>query len=461
MRRNFLGGVFAVGVAGFLIALSALPRASAAVCVGDCNNNGAVTAGELTKIIAIINLCDGAAAGCAAVPGTDKQCTNADKNGNGVISAGELTLIIQNINTFASGCAPDTGPTATPTNVLPTVPPTNALPTSTPTNALPTSTPTIALPTATPTTAAGPPLGDRVFHLNTQVGPGTPTPKPASGFFSSLAVGITAGIPQGTLVLSAGGIDATGHATVTLGNAPAFTQTDISLGGISLCTKLESCTGTLNCNGGANVDLLVSLDSLRPGLSCLQNGVGLPAGSTNLCVAPTPPKAGTPTPAPLPCCSNACEGICSSSPSLTPGLPTPTPCTNSGNSPVTTVGANPGTDSGSGAMAMLCMQRIVTLPLVRGTPNDCTTADYSTATLTPQYYTTGNATAQTLHHCAQNTGASAANKVPKFAKVGTDFSCANWTTANGPGVLAFAIPSEEGSDVFKGDGANAGLWSDK
>lgn len=453
MLRNFLGGAFAVGVAGFLIVSSAMPRESAAVCVGDCNNNGAVTAGELTKIISIINLCDGAAAGCAAVPGSDKQCTNADRNGNGVISAGELTLIIQNINTFASGCAPDAGPTATPTNVQPTVPPTTAPPTATP---------TIAQPTATPTTATGPPLGDRVFHLNTQVGPGTPTPKPNSGFFSSLAVGITAGIPQGTLVLRASGLDASGHASVTLGNAPAFTQTDISLGGISLCTKVESCTGTLNCNGGANVDLLVSLDSLRPGLSCLQDGKGLPpGGATSLCVAPTPPKAGTPTPAPLPCCSNACEGICTSSASSTPGAPTPAPCTNSGNSPATTVGANPGTDSGSGAMALLCMQRSVTLPLVRGTPNDCTKADFSTATLSPQYYTTGNATAQVNRHCAQNTGASPANKSPRFAKVGTNFSCANWTTENGPGVLAFAIPSEEGSDQFKGDGANAGLYSDK
>ncbi|MFQ5668568.1 MAG: hypothetical protein ACE5I7_19355 [Candidatus Binatia bacterium] len=99
-------------------------RASAQPCVGDCNGNGAVTAGELTKVIAVILQCGGVADGCASVSG---GCVNADKNGNGTITAGELTNIIFDILTFATGC-PATG--ETPTN---TVPPATNTPTRTPT----------------------------------------------------------------------------------------------------------------------------------------------------------------------------------------------------------------------------------------------------------------------------------------------------------------------------------------
>lgn len=74
----------------WLVVLVLGVRAATAACVGDRNNNGSVTASELTKVISIINLCDEMATGCAAIPGADKQCTNADRNANGVIAAGEL-----------------------------------------------------------------------------------------------------------------------------------------------------------------------------------------------------------------------------------------------------------------------------------------------------------------------------------------------------------------------------------
>ncbi|MFI5364447.1 MAG: hypothetical protein ACHQ4J_02375 [Candidatus Binatia bacterium] len=472
-----------MGSAACLLVLAVARRPVAAVCVGDCGNLGSVS---IANVQACINIF------------LDTQdvttCSNCDQDGNGSVGINEVQGAV---NSFldASTCpmvTPHPGASPTPTNTVAaaTSTPANtpsATPTSTPsatrtntvaptaTNTLPANTATFTAtrtrtptrPTATPTgtpTSATPALGQRVFELNTQVGPGTPTPKPLSQFVSSLARAIVAGIPQGTMVLNAGAPDANGQATVTLGSAPAIIQTDISVGGLTLCTRLDSCTGTLYCNGGANVDLLVTLDSLRTGLTCLQNGMGLPpGGSANLCIAPTPGKPGTPTPVPLPCCSNACEGICTSPPSPTPGGPvvaTPTPCVNSGHTPVSMIGVN-ATDSGHGALALLCMQRIVQMPLVAPTPNDCTKADYSTATLMPEYYTTGSATAEVLNFCAENTSSSPANKNPTFSKIGTDFDCTNWTTAGGPGVFAFAIPSEEGSDEFKGDGSNVGLWSDK
>lgn len=374
-------------VAVCLIALCVPLQSVHAACVGDCNNNGSVTAGELTKIITIINLCAGAAAGCPAVPGSDKQCTNADRNGNGVISAGELTFIIANINAFPSGCAPESA-TPTPT------------PTATP---MPT-------PTATATSGAQG-LGTRVFSLGS-----------ASGFFSSLVPTLKAGTPAGILMFSAGAPDAGGHAAVTLLGGPVIIQTNIALGGLSLCTRIDSCTGTLYCTGGANVDVVSQLDSLKPPLTCVRDGT---KGCTNVAANV--------------CCSNACEGV---------GV-------GSGNPTTRTGGVNTA-DSGPGSMLLMCEERIAQVPFP---PGSCATADFAAASLTTELYTTGSSTAKVVNHCA-GSGAPAA-RVVTFAKTGVKFDCSQWTTENGPGALAFSIPSEEGSAQFSGDGANAGIFSDK
>jgi len=402
MVRTFQGRVYRVGVTALLTILCA--SAATAACVGDCNGNGSVTAGELTKIISIINLCDGVPAGCTAIPGTDKQCTNADRNGNGVISAAELTLIISNINSFATGCPPDSGsPTAAPTQQ------------STPTRTVQqfTPTPTVQQFTPTPTVVTGPPLGDRVFSLG-----------PGSGFFSSLAASVKAGVPAGSLTLSAGPMDENGHSQVTLGNPGTVIRTDIALGGLTLCTKIDSCTGTLYCNGGAFVDVLNSLDSLKSGMTCVRDGM-------HSCPSATPSV----------CCSNSCEGV---------GV-------GSGNSPVQ-VSPPPSTtptDRGSGAMLLMCTQRSATVTPI----GDCSKADFTSAKPADQWYTTGIDTAQVTNHCAGSGAPS--NKVPKLARQGTSFSCTDWATENGKGVLAFTIPSEEGSAAITGDGANGGLWSDQ
>lgn len=366
MVHNVRGSTFATAAAVGLAVLMLGVQAATAVCVGDCNDNGIVSAGELTKIISIINLCGGAAAGCAVIPGSDKQCTNADRDGNGTITAGDLTNVIANIIMFPNGCF------------------------------------------------AG--LGRRSFSLG-----------PASGFFSSLVPTLKAGAPAGTLKLDAGVPDAEGHTMVTLAKVPVFVQTNISLGGLSLCTKIESCSGTLNCNGGTNVDTIAQLDSLKSDLTCMRDG-------TNLC----PDAAGNL------CCSNACEGV---------GV-------GSGNQPARTGGVNPTVDSGAGSMLLMCQERIVSIPLPPppAAPSDCALVDYSNAAETMELYTTGTSTAKVINFCA-GTGA-AANKAVTFFKTGQNFDCANWTHEDGVGVLAFSIPSEEGSDLFTGDGANAGLFSD-
>jgi hypothetical protein len=381
MRCDVRRSPLAIAAVLGLVALTA--RVVPAACVGDCNGNGSVTAGELTKIISIINLCDGAAAGCAAIPGADQQCTNADKNGNGVISAGELTETISDIINFASGCPPES---ATPTPTL------------------------TQQPTPSPTaTTGGVPLGTRVFSLGA-----------SSGFFSSLVPSLKAGTPAGTLMLNAGPKNASGQASVTLSGAPVTIQTSIALGGLTLCTKIESCTGTLYCNGGANVDTVAQLDSLAPGLTCTRDGThSCPATSTF-------------------CCSNACEGV---------GV-------GSGNPTVRTSGVNT-TDSGAGSMLLMCQERIVSVNSVGA---DCSTVDYSSAAVTNELYTTGTSTAKVSNHCAGSGAPS--TKAVTFAKTGEKFDCSAWTTENGAGGLAFSIPSEEGSAQFTGDGANAGVFSD-
>ncbi|HVO22534.1 MAG TPA: hypothetical protein VMW56_02785 [Candidatus Margulisiibacteriota bacterium] len=381
--------------------------AANAQCLGDCNGDGTVGPGELNKVIAIILNCSSAAAGCGAVPG---GCTAADKNGDHTIQPGELNNIIFDILNFPPKGCPAASPTPTRTQGIQA--------TSTPTNTF-TLAPS-ATPTPSPTTALGPPLGMRVFSLGSK-----------SAFTSSLLPGGSLGTPMGTLMLDAGGKDGSGRATVTLANPGTLIRTDLSAGNLTLCTKLDSCTGTLYCDGGTDVDVLNSLDSLRADLTCMRDG-------THSCpaTAPTPPV----------CCSNACEGVgvgSGNSPQQTSPPPNVTP-----------------TPSGAGAMLLICQQRSVPVrPQCQGTGSCCSTVDFSTAAPATQYYTTGIDTAQVLNHCA-GSGASP-SKVPKIARKGTNFDCANWTTENGVGVLGFTIPAEEGDANITGDGAQAGLWSDQ
>jgi hypothetical protein len=224
------------------------------------------------------------------------------------------------------------------------------------------------------------------------------------------------------MTLAAGAKDGSGHATVTV-TGPFYTTIPIASAGMTICSKIESCTGDLYCDGSANVDANETLDSLKAGLTCVRDG-------TNKC--PNVPASV--------CCSNACEGV---------GV-------GSGNRVVSTTGVNPGTDSGAGALLLKCTQRNVTPQKTSGV--NCSTENYSASTPFQQNYTTGTSTARVLKHCAGfiATG-NKSDTVPLFAKTGQNFDCANWTTATAGG-FAFALPAEQPSTLITGDGAQAGMF---
>lgn len=203
-----------------LVAATLTARAQAA-CGGDCAGDGEASAAELKRIVDIINLCDGQAAGCEEVPGTDKQCTSADLDGDGTISAGELTSVID-------------------TDVL------------------------SENPDCTP---AG--LGVRVFTIDQTTG----ATDPPTGFFTTGAVPIVNQVTEVTntgswyvdqpLRLRAGPVD-----PVT-GIAPIRLEQDVIYGyriidnQTTVCVRLLAAgsTGQLDCDGGSPQDVQFTVDS--------------------------------------------------------------------------------------------------------------------------------------------------------------------------------------------------------
>jgi hypothetical protein len=253
-----------------------------------------------------------------------------------------------------------------------------------------------------------PPFGQRVFSLG-----------PDSAFFSGFLPGIPVANPTGTLVFDAGAPDSTGFVPVTLFGGPYYVAIEIGLGiPETQCWRYTSCTGSLYCLGGTNVDTVTELDSLPASEPmCIRDG-------SNFC--PDLPESV--------CCSNSCEGT------LVGG----------GNADVLTTGVNP-TDSGPGALVLSCdidMLHGLPLPL----ESDCSTQDYSGVTSRTLLLTTGIGTSVVTNHCSAN-GRHAV--VPTFAETGAAFDCGTWTTANGPGVLSMAVPAEEPSPFVVGDGSNA------
>ncbi len=310
------GGRQFAGASAFLLLgalLSAAP--AAAVCPGDCNGDGMVDASSLTKIISIMVLCPGEpAAGCAAVPGDDKQCTAADINGDGTISAAEMTTVIKDIIEYPTGCPPPglATPTMPPAQATATKPPTVPVPTATvppgPTAtvppvatatvpAVPTATPPAATqtppPAATPTpTTGGAGLGVRVFNINSKAS--------VSKFYTSVLTGLSAttGI-QGSLKLVAGPKAADGTAPLSL-QEDAFITVPLVQGQGTVCFKLfkEGTSGTLDCDGGSPSDATVTVDSHGAGANgepvWATAGTGT-AGAATLTVvqAGTTPQTGT------------------------------------------------------------------------------------------------------------------------------------------------------------------------
>jgi hypothetical protein len=376
--------------AAALALFSTTPASVSAVCVGDCDGQGTVAINEVQSCIDIY-----------LATHALSRCVNCDQNGDLAVSISEVQAAI---NSFLDTAAcPVVAPTATAS------PTATATPTRTPTRTA-TRTPIPPTRTATATPTPGSPLGTRTFLLSAN-----------SGFFSSLAAGKIGTLKTGALLLSAGPLDANGHASVTV-NGPVLIQTNVSVGGTSVCTRIESCTGTLYCNGGANVDVSESVDSLHSGVACTRDG-------TNDCA----------TAAGNVCCSTSCEAV----------------DTGSGN-PVSAMSMVNATDSGAGALLLTCTQINALFPFP---PGDCGRADFGSFPEIEQLYTTGKSTAAVLHPCA-GSGAPP-NVIPMITATGQNFDCTQWTNQSGPGQLVYTIPSEEGSTVIggAGDGANAGVWS--
>ncbi len=238
------------------------------------------------------------------------------------------------------------------------------------------------------------------------------------------------------MTLVAGAPDGSGHTSVSV-TGPVYFTTNLQFGQGTLCTRVDSCTGTLYCNGGANVDVNETLDSLKAGLTCMQTGTPFPAYKPYACSNNSADNMCGPNgTAGACCCSNACEGV---------GV-------GSGNPIMTQTGVK-SMDSGPGALLLTCTQK----SLQGAAGVNCSTQNYSTAATGTQAYTTGTDTAIVTNHCV-GSGAPA-SKVPTFSKTGQNFSCANWTTPSGPSTLVFSIPTEEPTTFLTGDGSNVGVWS--
>jgi hypothetical protein len=105
-----------------------------------------------------------------------------------------------------------------------------------------------------------------------------------------------------------------------------------------------------------------------------------------------------------------------------------------------------GPDGGPGAVLLSCQESFVQLP---PGPVDCTTVSYPADQLA--YYTTGNVEAHYLNGDPRvGTG--------EISITGQNFSCANWSTEDGPGELATGFLVED--DPQAGDTANANLLDD-
>ena len=197
--------------------MGSLPARAGAVCHGDCTGDGAVSAADLSRIAAIVALCDGAPAGCAAVPGANKQCPSADFDGDGKVTGGDLTQIEKE---EVLGASPDC--------------------------------------------EGGTPLGTRVLTIAQRTGFAPPT-----GFFSTGGSGgevtdesVGWYIAQ-PLKLRAGPVNAsTGIASVRVEEDVIFGGQVIQ-GGPTLCIKIlaQGSSGQVDCDGGSPQDLLFTVDS--------------------------------------------------------------------------------------------------------------------------------------------------------------------------------------------------------
>lgn len=73
-------------------------------CFGNCNDDTQLTAGELTRVVALLVSCDGHSDGCPAVAGGG--CRDADRDGDGKLDSGDLSRMVDSVLTYGSACTP-------------------------------------------------------------------------------------------------------------------------------------------------------------------------------------------------------------------------------------------------------------------------------------------------------------------------------------------------------------------
>ena len=336
------------------------------LCVPSLKNPPDEFCGDLIVNQSGAETCDGDAAVCAVgeICTENCQCTLC---GNGVIDVGEACEVdtdCPNPTDFCDGC----------------------------------------------TCATRPPLGQRTFSLSAN-----------SGFFTNFLAGVSIAVPSGTFVLDAGSPDHDGVSAIT-GVGDTLVTVNLNVGNAAtLCYRYSSCTGSIDCDGGSNTDVVHTIDSLAAAEpSCVQDG-------SNAC--PNDPSSV--------CCSNACEGT---------GV-------GSGNAAsVSPAGA--ASDSGAGAAIVQCDVQIVQ-DLPQGT--DCTTIDFTGVPIVPHGFSTSASTSEVINHCAGNVAPDA---IPTLVQPGENFDCSQWTVEDSPGSFGVAFGAEEPSPFVTGDGANSFLLDD-
>jgi cysteine-rich repeat protein len=120
-----------------------------------------------------------------------------------------------------------------------------------------------------------------------------------SAFFTSFVGMNSIGTPMGTLPLVATPADENGVAQVTV-QGPIYTFWDVDALGQNrrVCNKIESCTGTLYCDGGFNVDVDVVLNSVFGSTAQTLEDTLTDSACMHTGVCDGEP-----------CCENACEGF--------------------------------------------------------------------------------------------------------------------------------------------------------
>ncbi len=263
----------------------------------------------------------------------------------------------------------------------------------------------------------------------------------ASSDFLTSFISVPVGNIEGTLTFDAGPINNNdGTVAVTTGG-PQYLRTNQSVGGLfAICTELD-CAGTLYCQGGVNVDVQETLDSLAADQTeCVQGGAVVDGLGTGSLVACGDGES---------CCANACQAR------EWLNWPTISYQPTSGNPDIVDFGVG-SADSGVGALAMACTARILQDQWVG---SDCSTLDYSNAPVRPHGLTTGYATGNVINHCA-GTGAPPEVAVGFSIGPGVNFDCDNWTVSDGPGTIGYVLNSEQPTPLIGGDGANGLILTD-